>query len=245
MKLNKKILSASILLLSLILLFGSVNFNIRPVAAQEIQYQVEVLSQEIQGSPRSPLDDQRVLLIGDSQTVGNFGSGMMAHLTAHGATYFVRAGREGWGVVNWWNHRFNIKRLIRRHNPTLVLVELGGNDFWRANHPSLRNYSNYVENLWNFIKDNAEENKPHNTTVSYCWISPATTVGPAADIQDERDEISNVIQTVVGSDYYVESRDITGSFGRTADGKHFTPAGGNDWASRLIPRIKSCISHQL
>lgn len=198
--------------------------------------------EDVQGSPRSPIDDQRVLLMGDSQTAGAFGGALMPHITAKGAVYYARAGEVGWGVVNWWRQRHNVDRLMRRHHPTLVLVELGGNDWQRS---ARVDYGTHVSNLWNYVRERAEENKPEGTTVSYCWISPARVVGPAEHIQPGRDRAAEVIRSVVGSEHYVESNDITGAFGRTPDGLHFTHGGGNDWARRIIPRIEQCIRNQL
>lgn len=197
-----------------------------------------------QGSPRSPIDNQRVFLLGDSQVVGQFGSAMLAHITAAGATYYARAGEVGWGVRNWWLHRHNINRYMRRHHPTLVLVELGGNDWQRS---ARSDYGTQVNDFWTYIREQAETNKPDGTIVSYCWISPAIIVGNDPETQEKqrgRDRAARVIRQTIGSEYYVESRDITGTYGRTNDGLHFTHAGANDWARRTIPRIEDCIRNQ-
>lgn len=197
---------------------------------------------DAQGSPRSPIDNQRVFLLGDSQVAGQFGQAMMNHITAAGATYFARAGQVGWGVRNWYNHRHNTNRFMRRHHPTLVLVELGGNDF---NRSSRLDYGLEVNQLWSYIQEQAEANKPAGTTVTYCWIAPATVVGESAHIQPGRDRAARIIRQTIGSRYYVESRDITGTYGRDARGLHFTHGGANDWARRAIPRIEDCVRSQL
>lgn len=196
---------------------------------------------DVQGSPRSPIDNHRVFLLGDSQTSGAFGVGMLAYITATGATYFARSGEPNWGVDDWWRNRHNVNRLFRRHHPTLVLIELGGNDFQRS---ARLDYNVEVGNFWNHVLEQAELNKPEGTILSVCWISPATAVGDAAQIQPGRDRAARIIRETIGGAYYVESRDITGDFGRTADGIHFTHGGGMDWASRAIPRIEECILNQ-
>jgi len=214
-----------------------------PSLAQEDSYSNEYV--EAQGSPRSPIDNQRVFLLGNSQVAGSFGVAMLAHVTGAGASYYARAGQPGWGVRNWWVHRHNINRFMGNHQPTLVLIELGGNDWQRSRNP---NYHNEVEQLWEYIREKAEANKPSGQTVSYCWISPAVIVGDderAREKQRGRDQAARIIHEVVGPEHYIESRDITGTFGRTGDGLHFTFEGANDWASRVIPRIENCILNQL
>lgn len=219
--------------------FGKVFLTIAAVFCFLLAADVFPPSAAGQGSPRSPLDDHRVLLFGDSQVAGAFGRAMMYELTAHGVTYYVRAGEPGWGVPNWWNNRYQLRRLVREHRPTLLLVELGGNDWSRVNQPD---YPSRVNQLWRFLLDVMEEvHRGQDVNWRVVWISPATVVGPAADIQDERDRVAAAIRQVVGERNYAESRDITGHFGRTADGLHFTSAGGQDWARQIRPRIEDCL----
>lgn len=209
--------------------------------AQEVQRTISDGYVEAQGSLRSPIDDQRVFLLGNSQVAGAFGLGMSFHITAAGATYFSRAGEPGWGVENWWRHRHNISRMFRQHQPTLVLIGLGGNDFQRS---ARAEYPNEVANLWMHIRTQAELNKPDGMSVSYCWISPARVVEPATEIQSGRERAARIIQDTIGDEFYIDSRDITGRYGRTPDGIHFTYLGGMNWARQIIPRIEVCIRNQ-
>lgn len=197
---------------------------------------------DIQGSPRSALDDQRVLLLGDSQVAGAFGDAMASHLTAAGVTYFVKVGHSGWGVIDWLRNRIAIQHIIERHQPTLVLISLGGNDWFRSND---QEYQTHVREFWNFIIQVTNENAPANSHTSFVWISPASTVGRHANIQRQRTIIANIILQVVGSNHYAESQDITNSLGRTPDGIHFTYRGANSWAHRLIPRIETSVRRQI
>lgn len=212
-------------LLTLVLIFVTVIFVPNSVAGQ--------------GSPRTPLENHRVLLLGDSQVAGNFGRAMTYELTANGVEYFARSGRVGWGVPRYLANLRTTSDLIHRHTPTLLLVELGGNDF---NRSSRDDYVDEVRRLWNFFNEEMEEiHEDDHTNWRVIWISPATTVGPAADIQPGRDRAATTILSVVTDRNYVESRDITGEFGRTPDGLHFTSEGGSDWARRLIPRLERCL----
>lgn len=185
--------------------------------------------------------NHRILLIGDSQTVGAFGSALS--ITAHdnGAEYFVRSGEIGWNVNSWWTHRLEIRNLIRRHQPTLILIQLGGNDFNRALRPE---YPGEVSRFWEYVTTQSRTNVAHGRQVKICWIGSPTAVGRAANIQSRRNRAIEIIRQTIGVNYFVESRDITGSFGRTPDGLHFTRIGGINWSTRILPRINHCIASQ-
>lgn len=195
-----------------------------------------------QGSARTPLEDHRVLLLGDSQVAGAFGTAMTYELTAHGVVYYTRSGQPSWGVPRWLANRTEIRRLIQRHEPTLLLIELGGNDFLRSRRTD---YVDEVRELWDYVNQQMQEiHGDSDTNWRIIWIAPATTVGSAADIQPGRDRAAETILSVVTDRNYVESRDITGEFGRTADGIHFTSEGGADWARRVRPRIEDCLERR-
>lgn len=192
-----------------------------------------------QGSYRTPLENHRILLIGDSQTAGNFGEAFGYEVTAYGVGYFARSGRVGWGVRRYLANSHVIRRLIREHRPTLLLVELGGNDFARSEREE---YAEEVQRFWNQLNDQmARLHEETEVNWRIIWISPATAVGPSAHIQPGRDRVAEIILSVVTDRNYIESRDITSDFGRTPDGLHFTPSGGLDWVRRLMPRLESCL----
>lgn len=193
-----------------------------------------------QGSPRTPLENHRVLLLGDSQVAGAFGSALIYELIACGVTYCTRSGQEGWGIVRWWQNRGEVRRLILTHQPTLVLLAFGGNDHERSNRAD---YSVEIQNFWDFVQEQMRYVHGRNRSVPWrvLWISPATAVGPSIGLQPGRDRVAEVIHQVVTSRNYVESRDVTGFYGRTPDGIHFTYGGGIEWARLLRPRIEDCL----
>lgn len=195
----------------------------------------------IYAQTESPLRDQRILLIGDSQVAGTFGSYLSVHAAANGATRFIRVGRQGWGVAQWESNGNRVKQLIEQHRPTLILVALGGNDYNRSGRPD---YALAVENLWNFIRENADVANTTKMNTKYCWISPATAVGNSRHTQPGRIRAARIIRSVISERYYVESFDITGRRGRTSDGLHFTHSGGNNWARHIIPRLEQCVRNQ-
>lgn len=201
---------------------------------------------DAQGSPRSALDDQRVLLIGDSHVEGAPGRALAHHLTAAGATYYVRAGRVGWGVRNWYLARRQVNRLIREHQPTLLVLILGGND-WSRVETSAPNtdYRRLVRDFWVYVTDSVDRHARAGSLTSACWIEPPSIVGPREDeLQPRRDAISRAILAETGEAQFVRSNDLTGTFGRTPDGIHFTFGGANDWMRRTTPRLARCVERQ-
>lgn len=195
-----------------------------------------------QGSPRSALDDQRVFLFGDSQVVGAPGAALMHHLTAAGAVYYSRSGQVGWGVRRWHRNRYQLNSLLRQHHPTLVVIILGGNDWQRVRRAD---YASLLQNFWAFINDRTRVHAPEGSVTSICWIGPARITGPRIDeIQPGRDLVARAILATVGDDHFVHSNDVTGTFGRSRDGLHFTPGGASDWMRQMTPRLARCVERQ-
>lgn len=200
-------------------------------------------STDLQGSPRSALDDQRVVAIGDSQVHGAPGIALGHHLIASGATYYTRFGRGNWGVYRWYHNLDSIDQIMERHHPTLVVLILGGNDWYRVEDA---NYPTYVSRFWEHLKSSVERNKPEGTRSSICWIEPPAAVGQDnAERQAARAQVSEIILETINQTYFVESQDITRSTqGRSADGVHFTHQGAVNWMRQTIPRLEDCVARQ-
>ena len=198
-----------------------------------------------QGSPRGALDDHRVLLIGDSQVVGPFGRELGYQLISKGVTHYYRTGQAGWGVPNWLNARQRVRNVILQHRPTLLLIELGGNDWFRS---ARERYEVKVRMFWFFLNEQmrtAHQNEDIGWRI--VWIAPAHVGEPRGPaIQSGRDRAARTIQRVVTDRNFVESadvtRDITSMNGRSSDGIHFTLAGGHRWVQRILPRIEACLN---
>lgn len=196
---------------------------------------------DVQGSPRSALDDQRVLLIGDSQVAGPPGASLGHHIASTGATYFARAGKPGWGVQSWHRHRRSMDHLISRHNPTLLVLILGGNDHHRAQGDG---YSLLVTAFWSELQQSVTRHAPENSMSSICWIGPPAVIGDD-DLQARRDVVTQEIKSVIGVDHFVNSADLTReNTERSRDGIHFTPSGASDWMRKTIPRLEDCVLRQ-
>lgn len=180
-----------------------------------------------------------VLMIGDSQTAGNFGRELKDVSFARGVFRFAFEGRVGWGVPKWNDSfRSSIPLLLRRYKPDLVIIQLGGNDSTRSGRID---YDKEVLHLWNRVQKRALQ---YNDGAKFCWIGPPTAVKPREDIQKYRERAANKIKAAIGEKYYINSFDITGHFGRSPDGVHFTPGGARLWAIEIMPRIEQCFTNQ-
>lgn len=186
----------------------------------------------------NPLYNKRVVLLGDSQAAGAPGRVLENFLVAEGVTYFYRAGQPGWGVRRWLSQRYRIRNMLITQRPNVVIIMLGGNDWSRAGS---RNYPMVVREFWNFINSNIS----NENVEAVCWVGPPRIVGSrAAEIQPKREIVSMTIEDIIGEEHFINSSDITGEFGRTADGLHFTYAGARRWITILNNRIKGCIEGQ-
>lgn len=186
------------------------------------------------GEVSSFFSGKKILHIGDSQVKGPYGRFLGNIVLSAGASSYHSDGRVSWGVVAWLNSRLSPgdtqqaspEDLLAQYSPDLVLITLGGNDHFLANRSD---YSSKVEELYS---------KFSSSGALVIWISSPKAVGRSASIQPSRDIVSEKIKSVVGQNY-VETRDITGAFGRTPDGLHFTARGGQEFARAVTSRIEA------
>jgi len=227
-----------------IIVINKPNFDPEPevsrMYAEHYGRQTEILREE--SSTSSVLFGKRVLLFGDSQAAGAPGRVLQNYVMAEGATHFFRSGRVGWGVRRWYSIRGQILSMFNRQQPDIVVVMLGGNDWPRAENP---NYPLLVREFWDHINVDLQDPSGHVHHPYICWVAPVRVIGPrSAGMQPKREMISEIIEHVVGEEHFIQSNDITGDFGRSADGVHFTYAGARRWIHDLNDRIKSCVSNQ-
>lgn len=177
--------------------------------------------------------NKRVLLVGDSQVAGPPGIELGSLVTERGAASYDRVGRPGWGVYAWLARRLrrgsdlqpSLEDVIGTYRPDLILVILGGNDYFRVPSSTM---SDKIREFYNIASSSART----------IWIAPPRTVGRNAHIQPKRSIVADTIHSVVGGSF-VESRDVTGDFGRDRAGLHFTRAGGRQWAEVIVERIET------
>jgi lysophospholipase L1-like esterase len=170
-----------------------------------------------------------VMLIGDSQSVGWFGNHMEGMCHNFGVSGFTREARSGYGVGSWNTRRGILERTANRLRPTIVIVELGGNDWSRARSST---YAATVQDFWTFVRETLA---PPGAFVF--WVSPARVVGENRSIQPSREGVSHIIYDTVGKDSYIDSLLMTSTFGRAPDGVHFGSEGAREWARLVLQQV--------
>lgn len=198
---------------------------------------------------QNPLTRQRVILLGDSQTIGPLGYTFERHfLNDYNAISFTRLGMRGWGFYRWNRHRDRIDRIISNIRPTIILILLGGNDWTRSGREDVEET---IEDFWSYINSASSRSTSRRET-AICWIeSPAIIEAPGIrtsretqEISDGRIAIGNSIQQTIGNDFFISTSDIVITDGRSEDGIHFTGRGAEVWYQAIIPRIETCIRNQ-
>ncbi len=165
---------------------------------------------------------KRVLIFGDSMSSGSSSPGaqMAQVLEAHGAITKIDAvvGRSAW---NFYTTRENSAAVISDCNAfgaDLAIVQLGSNDIGLGAGPDKAA----------FVKLRADLERAGHTEV---WA-----IGPPSFAHMNPDATEQIMRDVFGIrfiDWRPLSKDMTSSPPRTADGVHFTAAGGQVAGGRL------------
>jgi len=196
----------------------------------------------------NPLTNQRVVLIGDSQTSGAIGNTFENHfLHDYNAISFGRSGMRGWGFYRWNRHRDRIDRIITNNRPTIVLILLGGNDWSRSDRTDLEPT---IENFWSYIRETASSHTSRQTAI--CWIESPTIIDAPGirphretiQISNGREAIGNAIEETIGNNFFVGTSDIVITENRSEDGIHFNGRGAEAWYQAVFPRVEICIQNQ-
>lgn len=171
-------------------------------------------------SDQNPFRGKRVLLIGDSQVAGPWGTKLGEILRAnHGVTFFAKEGRVSWGVNSWLNRRLtpespiqpSVEDVISRNSPDIIIVSLGGND--GSNGRARR--SDYESKVREFFE------KCTSRASMVIWSGPPTAVAAASSRQPGRIQAASKINSVVGR-AFVDVFAVTNTTnGRRRDGVHF------------------------
>ena len=188
-------------------------------------------------SDRNPWRNKRVLLFGDSQVAGPFGSFLGERLRGtEASSAFVKDGRVSWGVPHWLRGRLrsdspqqsSIDTIISQNTPDIIIVSLGGND-GSSGYARRSDYTSKVTELWNQVKDRAS---------IVIWAGPPTAVGRNSTRQPGRELAARKIRDVVGR-AFVDVFGVTNTTdGRAPDGIHFrrgSPAF-DAWADEIVRR---------
>lgn len=178
---------------------------------------------------------KRVLLIGDSQVAGPWGTKLGEILRGqHEVSYFAKDGRVGWGVISWLNGQLtptsprlqSIQEVIERHNPAIVVVSLGGND-GSSGRAQRSDYTEKVREMYQIVSSRVP---------LVIWSGPPTAVGRNANKQPGRQIAARKIQEVVGNKFVDVSSITNTTQGRSPDGIHFTNSSPvlDPWAEAVI-----------
>jgi lysophospholipase L1-like esterase len=156
-----------------------------------------------------PKKDSRVALIGDS-----YAEGLAPHMGSHArgcnVPYFADA-RRGTSVVQWQNESWIGQTLSQK--PTVVLISLGGNDFFRD--PAA--LKGAIDKLVDRIRFSGA--KP-------LWIEPNKL--PLS----EQSGVRQLWKNKMGRDWFA-SWDLP--FEKAGDGIHLYPDGYKSWAEKIWP----------
>lgn len=167
----------------------------------------------------NPWRGKRVLMIGDSMVGGAIKSdgsrqpqgpcptALQQKLEAAGASFFMVAGRVGWGVNNWLTGRHprprglaipqkSVAELKQDYGANIVLMILGGND---ASTASRGEYEGLVRRLWGEVSAGTD---------FAIWCGPPTVLSLGAEFQARRDVANDKILSVVGANF-IDCRALT------------------------------------
>jgi len=200
----------------------------------------------------------RVLLLGDSFIVSAFGSTLERLLEGDGTIDVLRRGKSSTGLsrpdfFDWWKES---KKLIAQHDPTLVVILMGGNDGQDLRSVGSRARTHWGKPQWD--EAYAERVKSLLTSMekpgrTLLWLElPPMMDAPRFEAKVEH--IRGVQRGVVDafpSAHWIETdglfRDDKGRLLRTVpstdkpvrddDGIHFTVEGGNFFAEQVAPLI--------
>lgn len=198
---------------------------------------------EADNTERNPFSGKRVLLFGDSQVAGPWGTKLGELLRGtHGASYFAKEGRVSWGVISWLNRKLtsdsplmpSIEDLINQHRPDIIIISLGGND-GSSGRARRADYESKVQELFQKCTSRASV---------VIWSGPPTAVGAATSRQAGRAVAAQKINTVVGN-VFVDVFAVTNTTnGRRPDGVHFNASSTalEPWANLVIRKGYSLVS---
>jgi lysophospholipase L1-like esterase len=185
----------------------------------------------------NPWAGKRVLLLGDSQVAGPWGTKLGEVLRGdNNVSYFAKEGRVSWGVISWLNGKLtstsptmpSLQSVISRHRPDIIVISLGGND-GSSGRAGRADYESKVRELYQIATNAAD---------MVIWSGPPTAVGSATSRQAGRANAARKISTVVG-DRFVDVSVVTNTLnGRRADGIHFNATSDalEPWADLVVQK---------
>jgi hypothetical protein len=161
-----------------------------------------------------------VLLVGDSHTVGAFGSELERLLKATGAS-IVRSAEKGTAVKQWLGR---LPPLLKKHAPSIVIVALGAN---MRDYPYPRATSAQVTKLIAVIR------KERPGAALY-WIGPPRK---RSDTTATLVAFNAILKNGLGSSArFVDSSPHTPKY-EGGDGEHYAPTPAKRWAKGVFVEL--------
>lgn len=200
-----------------------------------------------EGQNSSIFAGKKILAIGDSQIERNSKNvtNLRQFLRDKGVASFMSFGRSSWGTKSWRTGRFEgsersraqrqgekFDDLVRRENPDVLLIFLGGNDSGRG-----RNAQDDIAWIWE---------KATQFAGKAFWVGPPVGFDPSTGVRmTRRDQISDVISETIGAANFIDSRIVTSSNppgSRDRYGVHLTNAGNEiskGWMTYVINQAEA------
>lgn len=212
----------------------------------ERRYRAEQTSREqeqtianFEGQSNSIWTNKKVLVVGDSQmepsSINN--RKLVSKLRDKNVASINVDGRRSWGTRAWKTGVFNgaqrvkFEDLLQRENPQILLIFLGGNDAPRG--AAAREDIQYI---WDKAKSMCEK--------SY-WVAPPVGFDSSGNRMAQRDRVSELIKTTIGSKNFIDSRIPTSqnpAGSRDAMGVHLTAQAGagvsESWINYVINEVE-------
>jgi lysophospholipase L1-like esterase len=176
----------------------------------------------------------RILHIGDSQVVGYPGHYMSiaaqaARESMGGPCIYDRSlAITGSSVKTWINKLDIIVRKMETFRPSVIFINLGGNDSYRAESSVLAHDIQFF-NFW--LSDLPSQ---------VIWIGPPKSCKRTPEglkMQKNRQKVSDKIKSIVGPKIFVDSSDVPCKYERHRDGIHFKASGAKEYIKFIWPRI--------
>jgi hypothetical protein len=175
------------------------------------------------GSPFGP--GKKILMLGDSHTVGPYGSKMKEMIKDTGSDVAVDA-KIGAAPKDFTNRMTD---LIKKENPDTIVVSLGTN--FREGGMTQRQIDIQVERITKAVRDTGSKAK-------IVWVGPPRLQTDMKDNGASLDSFDKMMEKAMGSKgKYVSSNAYTNYEGR--DGVHYNKKPAEAWAKGVFDVINS------